>query len=121
MIHTHKAHDAPYVLERIKTYVDAMTHKHPGLKVLEIGAGTGSATVSLVDNTKHGPQFSEYAFTDISPSFFKKAKERFNHECMGFKTLDIESDPLEPEFEAGKYDLVIAASVSDHLHLTLVC
>ena len=116
----HKAHDAPYVLQRIRTYVDAMTHKNPGLKVLEIGAGTGSATVSLVDNTKHDLRFSEYAFTDISPSFFEKAKERFNSECMVFKTLDIESDPLKQGFEAGKYDLVIASSVNDYLHLILL-
>lgn len=106
------AHDAPYVLNRVKTCVDAMAHQNPGMKVLEIGAGTGSATVSIMDALGSNDRFAEYAFTDISPSFFEKAQEQFDNERMVFKTLDIEKDPLEQGFEPGHYDLVIAANVS---------
>ena len=105
------AHDAPYVLNRVKTCVDAMAHQNPGMKVLEIGAGTGSATVSIMDALGSNDRFSEYAFTDISPSFFEKAQEQFDNERMVFKTLDIEKDPSEQGFDLGRYDLVVAANV----------
>lgn len=110
------AHDAPYVLNRVKTCVDAMAHQNPGMKILEIGAGTGSATVSIMDALGSNDRFSEYAFTDISPSFFEKAQEQFDNENMVFKTLDIEKDPLEQGFDPGHYDLVVAANVSKDPH-----
>lgn len=113
------AHDAPYVYNRTKTYIDAMAHKNPALKVLEIGAGTGSATGYVIDAlTYHDgwanvcPRFSDYTFTDISPSFFEKAKEKYDTDRMTFKTLDIEKDPLLQGFKAANYDLIIAANVS---------
>lgn len=120
------AHDAPYVLNRVKTCVDAMAHRNPGMRVLEIGAGTGGATAAVLEalslggdggskNGGGGDRCAEYAFTDISPGFFEKAQERFDHDGNGnmvFKTLDIEKDPVEQGFEEGRYDLVIAANVS---------
>lgn len=63
------------------------------------------------------PRFANYDFTDISPSFFEKAKEKFSHalEYMNFKPLDIEHDPAEQGFDLGSYDVVIAANA---LHAT---
>ena len=116
------SHDAPFVLGRAMTYIDALAHKNPGLKVLEIGAGTGSLTTYAIDALlRHGeketgsPRFSEYVFTDISPSFFGHAKEKFRLDRMNFKVLDIERDPEHQGFEAGQYDLVLASNV---LHAT---
>lgn len=106
-----KAHDAPYTFGRVRTYIDAMSHKNPGMKILELGAGTGGATSSIVDTPERHPRYSEYAFTDISPSFFAKAQEQFQDDRMLFKILDIEKDPTEQGFEAESYDIVIAANV----------
>lgn len=59
-----------------------------------------------------------YTFTDISPSFFEKAKERFSEHSdrMLFRTLDIEKDPAQQDFKPGSYDMVLAANV---LHATV--
>lgn len=106
-----KAHDAPYTIGRVRTYIDAISHKNPGMKILELGAGTGGATSSIVDTPERHPRYSDYTFTDISPNFFAKAQEQFQDDRMRFKILDIEKDPTEQGFDAESYDIVIAANV----------
>ena len=102
-------------------YLDALVHKDPSLKILEIGAGTGSGTASVVEVlTRHGEgeygaaRYGHFTFTDISPSFFEKARERFASQIarMTFKVLDISSDPAQQDFEEGSYDLIVAVNVS---------
>ena len=105
---------------KIAKYLNAFAHKNPGLNILEIGAGTGSGTQAVMDIiTQHGEaergaaRYSHYTFTDISPSFFEKARERFAKQAnrMTFKVLDITADPADQDFEYEKYDLVIAVNV----------
>lgn len=83
------------------------------VRVLEIGAGTGSTTSFALQAL--GPQV-QYTFTDVSPVFLNEASKRFR-DYPHFKTaaLDIERDPREQGFDAGSYDIVIAANV---LHAT---
>jgi Polyketide synthase dehydratase/Methyltransferase domain len=120
-------HDAASVFQEVALYVDAYAHKTPDLKILEIGAGTGSATKDILhaltcyESEGRGvPRFSEYTFTDISSSFFEGAKEKFSAHVdrIIFSTLNIEQDPLQQNFEAEKYDLIIASNVSRALCLT---
>ena len=103
-------------LKSIEPYVDALAHKYPGLKVLEIGAGTGSATTFFLETlTRNGtPQYARYAFTDISPHFLEKAKEKYAGyaERMVYAPLDIERDPLQQGFLEHDYDLIVAVNVS---------
>lgn len=116
------AHNAAYMFQKAKKYMEVIAHKNPALKVLEIGAGTGSATSHVldvlmrqeepVDGSCGTPRFTEYMYTDISPSFFERAKERFPHHRMTFSTLNIEKDPLQQGFEIATYDVVLAANVS---------
>ena len=108
-------------LKRIEPYVDALAHKYPGLKVLEIGAGTGSATTFFLETVltrceegKHDtPRYARYAFTSVSPQFFEQAKEKYgiHSERMVFATLDIERDPLQQGFLEDDYDLIIAVNI----------
>ncbi|KAI1091033.1 hypothetical protein F5B19DRAFT_484177 [Rostrohypoxylon terebratum] len=109
---------------RIAAYMDLLAHKDSDIKIIEVGAGTGSTTGFVLDALSQqgryrgsSPRFTEYDFTDISPSFFAKAQERYacHSSRMRFKTLNLEQDPLEQGFEANSYDVVIAASV---LHAT---
>ncbi|MDE0408510.1 MAG: polyketide synthase dehydratase domain-containing protein, partial [Alphaproteobacteria bacterium] len=85
------------------------------LKVIEVGAGTGSATASVL------PQFPEggydYVYTDISAGFFSEAESRFGgaEASIDYRVLDVEKDPVEQGFELHGYDLVIASNV---LHAT---
>lgn len=117
------AHDAPAIFQKVAKYIDLLAHKSPDIKILEIGAGTGSATNYALDVLMHhsaehelgAPRFAEYVFTDISPGFFENAKDQFKNDRLKFKILDIEKDPQLQGFETGAYDLIIAANV---LHAT---
>ena len=85
------------------------------LRVLEIGAGTGSATEPVLAALPEG-RF-DYLFTDISAGFFAEAESRFAA-CgapIEYRALDIEADPAAQGFDPHGYDLVIAANV---LHAT---
>ena len=85
------------------------------LRVLEVGAGTGSATEPILSELPEG-RF-DYSFTDISASFFVEAESRFaaSGAPIEYRALDIEADPASQGFDAHGYDLVIAANV---LHTT---
>ena len=102
-------------------YFDLLGHKNPHLKVLEIGAGTGGATLPIMETIggqdDELSRLSNWHFTDISSSFFDAAKEklkRWSH-LVSYAKLNIEADPLEQGFEAESYDVVIAANI---LHAT---
>ena len=112
----------PQIYAQLSAYVDLLAHKNPDMKILEIGAGTGGATLSILQalggHDGSSPRFSNYTFTDISTGFFEKAHEKFKSwlPYMNFSKLDIEEDPTTQGLKAGDYDLVIAYNV---LHATL--
>ena len=85
------------------------------LRVLEIGAGTGSATASVLPELPSG-RF-DYTYTDISAGFFAEAEERFGDGdgCIRYLPLDIEKNPISQGFDPHGYDLLIASNV---LHAT---
>ena len=88
---------------------------HRRLRVLEVGAGTGSAADAALASLPPG-RF-DYTYTDISAGFFAPAEERLaaTGASIEYRTLDIESDPVGQGFDPRGYDLVIAANV---LHAT---
>ncbi|CAG8097448.1 unnamed protein product [Penicillium olsonii] len=96
-------------------FLPLLAHSIPGLRVLEIGAGTGSATAMALEHlrSKDGSRmYGEYFFTDISSGFMAAAKERFLHEHrIEYRVLDISLDPMQQGFEAHSFDLVIASNV----------
>ena len=92
------------------------------LRVIEVGAGTGSATASLLPELPEG-RF-DYTYTDISAGFFAEAESRFGDSGRGIEylPLDIEECPVEQGFTPHGYDLVIASNVlhaTRHLEETL--
>ena len=103
-------------------YLDLLCHKNPAMKILEIGAGTGGTTKHVLETlcaeklgAKSG-RYSQYCFTDVSPSFFAKAKESLAHyPKLHFMTLDIEKNPCTQQFEQNSFDIIVAALV---LHAT---
>ncbi|TEY78486.1 hypothetical protein BOTCAL_0048g00120 [Botryotinia calthae] len=110
--------------KKLELYLDALAHKRPNMRILELGAGTGTFTncvlhaLSFHDGQKcPASRYDHYFFTDISPSFFEKAKASFSEHGhkMTFKTFDIEVDPLIQGFEEGSFDVITASNV---LHVT---
>ncbi|KAI7774492.1 hybrid nrps pks [Diaporthe eres] len=93
-----------------------LSHKHPRAKFLEIGAGTGGTTRSILDSVGPGG-YSSYTYTDISAGFFQKAAEKFSdhRDKMTFKVFNVENDVGAQGFQEGEYDVVVAANV---LHAT---
>ncbi len=85
-----------------------------GLRVLEIGAGTGATTEAALG--KLPPHRSRYVFSDIASGFLAQAKTRFGaYDHVDYQLLDIERDPAAQDFAPESFDLIIAANV---LHAT---
>lgn len=82
--------------------------------VLEIGAGTGSTTASVLDVLPPGR--TTYWYTDISEYFFPVAAGEFGeYPFLEYGVLDIERNPEEQGYGRGACHAVIAANV---LHAT---
>ena len=92
------------------------------LRVLEVGAGTGSATASVLP-VLPGDGF-DYTYTDISAGFFAEAEARFGgaEASINYYPLDVEKDPADQGYAEHGFDLVIASNVlhaTRHLQETL--
>ncbi|MGZ3113761.1 SDR family NAD(P)-dependent oxidoreductase [Streptomyces sp. H62] len=84
------------------------------LRILEIGAGTGSSTALLLPHLP--PERTAYTFTDLSASFFPHAKARFaDFDFVDYRCLDMNHDPTEQGFTGASFDVVVATNV---LHAT---
>ena len=83
------------------------------LRVIEVGAGTGSTTGAVLPRLPPG-RF-RYTYTDLSTSFFPAAEKEFAGFDVECRPLDIERDPVAQGFDPHRYDLVLAANV---LHAT---
>ncbi|EAS31990.3 iterative type I polyketide synthase [Coccidioides immitis RS] len=114
-------------LRTVQNYLSMVSDNFNGLEILEVGSGTGSFTKLMLKSlcprsedgqNGHGAgKIANYTFTDISPSFFSKAKERLEpwKDLLTFHKLDIGTDPLAQGFSAAKYDIIVANNV---LHAT---
>ena len=81
--------------------------KSRGLRLLEIGAGTGGTTSYILPHLN--PQQTEYTFTDIGALFTAKAQEKFrDYKFIKYQTLDIEVDPTIQGFDAHQYDVILS-------------
>ncbi|WP_339254521.1 SDR family NAD(P)-dependent oxidoreductase [Paenibacillus sp. FSL P2-0136] len=101
-----------YLRERIQM------DKHTGIRILEVGAGTGGTTASVL--ARLGPyrkNIVEYTYTDMSKAFLMHAKDEFGwqHPYLSYQILNAEEAYDGQGIERGSYDLVIAANV---LHAT---
>lgn len=117
-----KTFRAPSMHEQLCRTAKLFAHENPAAKILEIGAGTGGYTRTILSAydeiySNQSPKFVQYDFTDISAGFFEAAKEKFSFwgNNMNYKKLDIEANPIDQGFKAGSYDMILACQV---LHAT---
>ncbi|KAE8372508.1 polyketide synthase [Aspergillus bertholletiae] len=98
-----------------RTFLGPLAHANPGLRILEVGAGAGSATANILDalTTDQGDHlFSQYMVTDAVPGLVAQLKERFESvPKLKDKTLDISKSPAEQGFTNNSYDLVVVCNV----------
>jgi len=79
------------------------------LRVLEIGAGTGGTTASLLpllpaDRTR-------YLFTDVSELFLSQARERFSgYPFVDYALFDLDSQQAATSVPAGGFDAIVSAN-----------
>ncbi|MEU5796218.1 SDR family NAD(P)-dependent oxidoreductase [Streptomyces sp. NPDC047813] len=87
------------------------------VRILEIGAGTGGTTAAVLAALAPYGDGVEYVFTDVSPAFVRKARNRFGaqYPFTRFEVLDIEADPAGQGLPPGAHDVVLATNV---LHAT---
>jgi acyl transferase domain-containing protein/acyl carrier protein/phospholipid N-methyltransferase len=80
------------------------------LRILEIGAGTGTATAELLAILP--PAQTEYTFTDVGNFFLNAAKKKFStYPFVAYKLLDIESPLSEQGYEQNSFDVIVAFKV----------
>ncbi|MCR6488451.1 amino acid adenylation domain-containing protein [Amycolatopsis sp. OK19-0408] len=89
-----------------------------GLRILEVGAGTGSASKWIFERLADVEgEIAEYSYTDISKAFLNAAEKRFSrhHSYLTYRVFDAERSPASQGFAVGEYDVVVANNV---LHAT---
>ncbi|MEM7417513.1 MAG: SDR family NAD(P)-dependent oxidoreductase [Gemmatimonadota bacterium] len=88
----------------------AATHESPPLRILEVGAGSGSTSEAVL--AALGSTVVSYCITDVSPSLVDSTRRRLDgDDRLEFGVLDIERDPGPQGIAPASYDLVIAANV----------
>jgi ubiquinone/menaquinone biosynthesis C-methylase UbiE/acyl carrier protein len=87
------------------------------LRILEVGAGTGSATGAVLSEIAPFADRVRYVYSDVSASFVKQGRDRFatRYRFTEFATLDLERAPEEQGFPGDSVDLILASNV---LHAT---
>ncbi len=94
----------------------ALAHLPEGrrVRILEIGAGTGGVTASVLPRL---PQAGvEYCFSDFSDRHFEQAGKKFSdYQSVQFRVLDLDLPPTEQGFADERFDIVV---ISNALSLT---
>jgi len=108
------------LVDALRTHIEARlrTDARASLRILEIGAGTGTTTAPVLKMlADFGASVGEYCYSDISRAFLRHAQQRYSSQSppVTFRIFDVERSPREQSFDTGVYDVVIAANV---LHAT---
>ena len=91
------------------------------IRIVEIGAGTGSTTESVALALNRHRERIDYVYSDVSTGFEVHFRKHFadRYPFMRFATIDLERGLAEQGLTAGSADIVLAANavhVSSSLH-----
>ncbi|KAI3393132.1 hypothetical protein diail_4700 [Diaporthe ilicicola] len=87
-------------------YLDALAHKNPQMKFLDISNGACTFTNEVLSTL--GQRCAEYDFTDSSPLSLEETQKSISGNSMQLKVLDVKSEPTSQGFELKSYDVLIA-------------
>ncbi|KAL5349231.1 hypothetical protein ACLOAV_005519 [Pseudogymnoascus australis] len=100
--------------QQLAKYVQLLQFKNPNLRILEIGAGKGRTTLSILEalsvtssDSSGRPKLGGYTFTDISTCVLDKAKDKLKARHR--------ATPSQQGIQLDSFDLIIASNV---LHAT---
>jgi amino acid adenylation domain-containing protein len=100
--------------EAVAATVSARLQEAPRVRILEIGAGVGGTTSSILP--KLPAEQTDYVFTDLSELFLARARSRFREfSFVSYRIFNVENDPVQQGLLEHGYDIVLAANV---LHAT---
>ena len=78
------------------------------LRVLEVGAGTGATTSSVLPAL---PEATTYLFTDVSDIFLDRARERFgSNPNVEFGRFDLDLDLQTQGYPPQSFDIILSAN-----------
>nr|6CCA_A Chain A, DisA protein [Sorangium cellulosum] len=104
------------VIKSLLVFLDArVPHLREGEKItiLEVGAGTGGTTASVLEALSSHARHLEYFYTDISHAFTRYGKRQYGprYPFVTFQPLDLEGDVVAQGFSAERFDVVLGANV----------
>lgn len=89
-----------------------------GARILELGAGAGSfAELVAAEGAREGwlPRIAEYRFTDVTPTFLRKAQRELKGRAPGlplaFQSFDLNRPFTEQGLEPGTFDAIVGINV----------
>jgi ubiquinone/menaquinone biosynthesis C-methylase UbiE len=91
--------------------LNAMSERKPDLRLLDVGAGSGTITTSLA---KHMPQGIVTA-TDISESILDRARELAQKSGIGENVVFMQANVFQLPFPDASFDVTHAHQVLSHL------
>ena len=104
---------------RLASTVALYAHRDQGLKILEVGAGTGNAISEILPALKDDSpwrQYLEYRFTDTTTSFLAGEEERFSK----FEGITFGGFAMERSGESQGYELDWGLVVASNVMLQLL-
>ncbi len=94
------------VAAAVERYVNKAIQNGRTVRILEIGAGTGSTSEKVLPRLKGKPV--HYVYTDLSHAFLNKARKEFaEYTFIEYTILNIELPPKETEL----FDIILATNV----------
>jgi acyl transferase domain-containing protein/acyl carrier protein/SAM-dependent methyltransferase len=107
-------------VQSVQSYIQArlpLTKPHEKIKILEVGAGTGGTSASVLDAIDTYREQLSYMYTDISMGFIQHGKQHYGqrYPFVEFGILNVETDVKTQGYNLGDFDIIIAANV---LHAT---
>ncbi len=102
--------------DAVMSCIDARVQRDAScrIRILEIGAGTGSTSAMLMAALERYPQnIEEFCYTDISQAFLLRAEREYGtrYPYLSFRIVDVEKPLVEQGIPVDAFDFVIAANV----------